>query len=137
MNAAKAVLFYIFLIVSIINTVFMYLGVPITNYATISMFLLTLAVLLFSGLLTTVALASHRRITLKTSFQFQILILLVLVVISIIARINELITMAIDISLAWRMGATLLYVILLLFTIGLSRDVFKKLVKINNSSKLN
>lgn len=137
MNATKAVFFYIFLILSIINTVFMYLGAPVTNYATISMFLVTLAVLLFSGLLTTVALASHRRVTLKTSFQFQILILLILVIISVIARISELITMVINVSLAWRMGATLLYIILLLLTIGLSRDVFKKLIIINNSSKLN
>ena len=134
MNATKAVFFYIFLIIAIINTILMYLGAPITNYTTIGMVLVTLTALLFSGLLTTIALASHRRITLKTSFQLQLLILLILVITSIISRISELLTMTIDASLIWRIGATLLYFILLLFTIGLSRDVFKKLLEIRNKT---
>lgn len=113
----------------------MYLGISLVNYTSIGMFLATLFVLVFCGLLTTVALASYRRVTLKTCFRFQILILLILVIASIVARVNEIFTISFDVNMAWRIGATVLYIILLLFTIGLSRDVFKKLVQINSTSK--
>ena len=135
MNTTKVIFFYIFLIITIINSIIMYLGISLVNYTSIGMFLATLFVLVFCGLLTTVALASYRRVTLKTCFRFQILILLILVIASIVARVNEIFTISFDVNMAWRIGATVLYIILLLFTIGLSRDVFKKLVQINSTSK--
>lgn len=136
MSPTKSVFFYIFLILAIANTVYMYLGIPLSNYTAILFFLITNGILLFSGLLNTIALSSYRRVTLKTCFRFQIMILSILVVISLSARINELIVSGITQGMAWRIIATGLYAILLLISIGLSRDVFKKLVEIYDFKKI-
>lgn len=134
MNATKILFFYIFLIAALINTTLMYVSAPLGNLSTLSMMLITLGVLAFSGLLTTIALASTRRVHMKTCFRIQLVILLLLVIVSVVARVLEAFSMTLDTMFIWRTIATLLYFMVFLFTIGLSKDVFKRLLEIHKSS---
>lgn len=134
MNATKILFFYIFLIAALINTTLMYVSAPLGNLSTLSMMLITLGVLAFSGLLTTIALASTRRVHMKTCFRIQLVILLLLVIVSVVARVLEAFSTTLDTMFVWRTIATLLYFMVFLFTIGLSKDVFRKLLEIHKSS---
>ena len=135
MKTTKLVFFYIFLIITIINTMLMYAEAPISNYDTTSKLLLTLVVLVLSGLFTLIAAISKRRFTKKLLLRAQLLMVIILVVASIVARIQEVLWGSVDVMFAWRCGATLLYFIIFLLTVGLSRDVFKQLLQIFYSNK--
>ncbi|MFP4401892.1 MAG: hypothetical protein ACLFPL_01555 [Candidatus Nanoarchaeia archaeon] len=133
MSGVKAVFFYIFLLVAIVNTVLMYAQTSVFTIFSFSAILLTLIVLVLSGLLTTIALSNKRRVVKKTSYRIELFALLILFLVSVGMRIYEMIVGSIDIMLLWRSGATVLYFILFLFAVGLSRDVFKTLLEIYNN----
>ncbi|MCH8520259.1 MAG: hypothetical protein LAT82_05900 [Nanoarchaeota archaeon] len=137
MNTAKIVFFYIFLLITIVNTILMYVGaLSVSNMQTALMFLITLSILLFNGLLMTIAASSSRRKVIKNSFRIQLVLIIALVIASIVLRVLESIAGSLDIMFIWRLLATGLYFVLFLFTIGLSRDVFKVLVKKYEASQI-
>ncbi|MFT4244515.1 MAG: hypothetical protein ACMXYB_03625 [Candidatus Woesearchaeota archaeon] len=131
MNTTKLVFYYIFLLITIINVMLMYVDALSPNNVQASlMFLLTLLVLLFNGLLMTIATSSPKRRVIKNSFRIQLVFIIVLVIGSIALRILDVINGTLDIMFIWRIFATALYIVILTFTIGLSRDVFKLLLSI-------
>ena len=137
MNTTKLVFYYIFLLVTIINVILMYVGaLSISNIQTSLMFLLTLSVLLFNGLLMTIAASSVRRKVIKNSFRIQLVFIIALVIASIVLRILEAIAGSLDMMFIWRIFATALYIVVMMFTIGLSRDVFKLLLNIFKKNQI-
>lgn len=132
MSKAKVAFFYIFLLVSLVNTVLMYSQTSMFTIQTFSAALFTMIVLISSGLLTLIALKNKRRMVKKASYRIELVSLLVLVLMSVVSRVNEALIGVYDTSFIWRLGATLLYLVLFLFAIGLSRDLFKTLLSIHN-----
>lgn len=130
MKKGKIIFFYIFLILTIINTVLMYINTPIINIDAMAMFGLTLVALVLSALFTFIAAMSNRRFTKKFMLRLQLILLIILVIASFRSRVIELIFGNFDMYLVWRVCATVLYFIVFLFTVGLSRDVFKQLLAI-------
>lgn len=115
----------------------MYLGaLSISNLQTALMFLITLGILLFNGLLMTIAASSSRRKVIKNSFRIQLVLIIALVIASIILRVLEAMGGSLDLMFIWRLSATALYIVLMMFTIGLSRDVFKILLNIFKKNQI-
>lgn len=137
MNTTKLVFYYIFLLITIINAILMYLGaLSISNLQTAMIFLATLSILLFNGLLMTIAASSSRRKVIKNSFRIQLILIIALVIASVVLRVLEAISGSLDLMFVWRLFATALYVVLTMFTIGLSRDVFKILLNIFRKNQI-
>lgn len=135
MKSGKVFLFFVFLIATIVNSVLMYINTPLSNYSAFATLLATLSVLGLSVLLTLIAAASDKRFVKKLMMRFQLVFLLVLVIASLVSRIMEAISGNFNWYFAWRVGATVLYFIVFMITISMSKDVFKSLKEIYYSRK--
>ena len=130
MKAGKVFLFFLFLIATIVNSVLMYIDTPLSNYTAFATLLATLLVLGLSALLTLIATASDKRFVKKLMMRLQIVFLLILVIASLVMRVIEAISGNFNLYFAWRVGATVLYFIVFLITVSMSKDVFRALKEI-------
>lgn len=130
MKAGKVFFFFLFLIATIVNSVLMYINTPLSNYTAFATLLTTLLVLGLSALLTLIATASDKRFIKKLMMRLQIVFLLILVIASLVLRIIEAISGNFNWYFVWRVGATVLYFIVFLITVSMSKDVFRALKEI-------
>lgn len=130
MKTGKVVLFFVFLIITIINSVLMYINTPLSNYSAFATLLATLFVLGMSALFTIIATASNRRFTKKFMMRLQLIFVLVLVISSIVLRVLEAIAGNFNWYFVWRVVATVLYTIVFFITVSMSKDIFRALKEI-------
>ena len=132
MNKLRILFFYIFLVIALISTIVVYAKNPESGSVRLY-FLVTLLVLFLSAIFTCIAALARKRHTKKLLLRIQLVQLSLLAVISIFLRIADTISGIEDTSLfLWKIVGTIFYILLFIFTVVLTRDVYKKLLKMYN-----
>lgn len=117
-------LFYLLLIITIINTYFLYYTYGFVKHMEgTSNAILTVIVLIAIGIFTTLALFSTNRATKKNFFRLSIVISVILVIVSLYTRAYDVFN---DFTL-WRWSQTILYSLILVSLIALANNLYKRL----------